>query len=160
MPFPFFRPFKRPSSSLSHPATPPPQPETPLIFDGKNADECESFIREVRARAHRAGKAEDARWMIALATSSLAGNALGWHLNLPAQVQNDWALFQRAMLDEYCTERPSVDGAMVPTPAPPAAPPPPAGALRFAIRSLSIHFETARSSHSYVGRQCPWAAFR
>lgn len=72
-----------------------------FTFTGKDNAECQEFVREVRLRASEEGKDDDSQWMIRLANTCFAGDALKWHASLPIDVQTNWRRLERAILVDY-----------------------------------------------------------
>ncbi|KAG8900600.1 hypothetical protein FRC00_012111 [Tulasnella sp. 408] len=72
-----------------------------LVFSGTDKEECRAFVREIRKRAFAQGKENDSDWMIRLAISCFAGNALEWYVTLAGEVQNEWRLLEKAILIDY-----------------------------------------------------------
>lgn len=40
-------------------------------------------------------------WLAQFASTCFRGNALRWHANLEVEVQQDWTLLERALLEKY-----------------------------------------------------------
>ncbi|KAG9023430.1 hypothetical protein FS837_005815, partial [Tulasnella sp. UAMH 9824] len=74
-------------------------------FEGKNWAECNAFIRSIRAVAWKEGKLRDKAWMADLASVCFSNEALKWHARLPAEVQEDWAKLEAALLDHWSTNK-------------------------------------------------------
>lgn len=112
-----------------------------LTFSGLNGLQYGRFIHEIRVRAHKSGKSGDTEWMIGLASASLTGDALRWHVSLDPSIQNNWALLQRAMLEHYYdpASRPG-EAAMIPRTA--AAPPFGTGSMRYTVVHHHLTAET------------------
>ncbi|KIO16600.1 hypothetical protein M407DRAFT_33745 [Tulasnella calospora MUT 4182] len=72
-----------------------------FTFTGKDKNECQEFVREIRLRASAEERNDDLEWMIGLASPCFAGDALGWHASLPIDVQTNWRRLERAILIDY-----------------------------------------------------------
>lgn len=72
-----------------------------FTFTGKDKNECQDFVREIRLRATEEGRDNDPEWMIRLASPCFAGDALGWHASLPLDVQTNWRRLEKAILIDY-----------------------------------------------------------
>lgn len=75
--------------------------EEDLVFSGRNARECERFIRAVRRHALLNGKSRDPLWMSDLVACCLEGDALRWHIQLPPDVSGDWIKLQVEMINRW-----------------------------------------------------------
>lgn len=89
-------------------------------FKGTDGEECNSFIRSIRAAAWREGKFDDPRWMAGLASIHFSHKALTWHSKLPLDVRNDWYKLESALLDRWAPSDDDENQQAQPTP--PAAP--------------------------------------
>lgn len=68
-------------------------------FKGKDWEECNNFIRAIRARALWEGKQRDSAWIADFAAPQFSHKALSWHCQLPQDVQQDWFKLLIALLD-------------------------------------------------------------
>lgn len=66
-------------------------------FKGKNGEECNSFIRAIRAAAWKQGKLRDAAWMADFASLQFSHQALSWHSRLTEDVRQDWTKLEVAI---------------------------------------------------------------
>lgn len=91
-------------------------------FKGKDWEECNNFIRAIRARALWEGKQRDSAWIADFAAPQFSHKALSWHCQLPQDVQQDWFKLLIALLD--CWPPPEDDDTPGPQikPIPAAAP--------------------------------------
>lgn len=70
-------------------------------FKGKDWEECNKFIREIRARALWEGKQRDSAWIADFAAPQFSHKALSWHCRLPEEVQQDWSKLVIALVDRW-----------------------------------------------------------
>lgn len=92
-------------------------------FKGKDWEECNKFIREIRARALWEGKQRDSAWIADFAAPQFSHKALSWHCRLPEEVQQDWSKLVIALVDRWpLLEDDDESPQIKPTPA--AAPSP------------------------------------
>ncbi|KAG8913624.1 hypothetical protein FRC01_004453, partial [Tulasnella sp. 417] len=87
------------------------------LFKGKDWEECDNFIRAIRARALWEGKQRDPGWMADLATPQFSQRALSWHCRLPDDVRQDWSKLVIALLDRWPFPEDDDDLQIKPTPA-------------------------------------------
>ncbi|KAG8900915.1 hypothetical protein FRC00_010204, partial [Tulasnella sp. 408] len=72
-----------------------------LLFKGTSWEECNDFIRAIRATAWREGKQRDDAWMADFAALHFSQGALSWHSRLPRDVRQDWSKLETALLDRW-----------------------------------------------------------
>lgn len=72
-----------------------------LVFRGLGRSDCEQFIRDLRRAALKLGKQRDDEYMADLAASSMADDALSWHLSLDRETRDSWEQLQRALAKKY-----------------------------------------------------------
>lgn len=72
-----------------------------LVFRGLGCSDCGQFIRDLRRAALKLGKQRDDAYMADLAASSMADDALSWHLGLDRETRESWELLQRALAKKY-----------------------------------------------------------
>lgn len=75
------------------------------VFSGLDDEPSDEFIKGVREYAFAHAKQNDSKWIAEFAATCLKGGALGWHIGLDDEVQTDWKLLQRALLQEYPIDR-------------------------------------------------------
>ncbi|KAG8894558.1 hypothetical protein FRC00_008764, partial [Tulasnella sp. 408] len=95
------------------------------IFKGTGWEDCDAFIRNIRAAAWKESKLNDDLWVANYASLHLAGKALRWHSRLPPDVRRDWSKLEVALLDQWPSpdEIGSENSTQVPiVPTPAAAP--------------------------------------
>lgn len=78
-------------------------------FSGTNAADCERFITAIRKRALTRDKHNDNAWIAAYAASCLEGPALRWFEEQEDNVQEDWKLLRRALLQRYDSQNNNED---------------------------------------------------
>ncbi|KAG8912131.1 hypothetical protein FRC01_005272, partial [Tulasnella sp. 417] len=71
------------------------------MFHGGSGEEVEKFIRAVCDEAIDEGKEEDNKWIVAYASSCLAGEALRWYAYLGSDTKSNWEKLQQALLTQY-----------------------------------------------------------
>lgn len=71
------------------------------IFKGTGWEECNEFIRAIRASAWREGKQRDMAWMADYAALQFSHAALAWHSRLPQDIRQDWGRLENALLDRW-----------------------------------------------------------
>ncbi|KAG8920268.1 hypothetical protein FRC01_000848 [Tulasnella sp. 417] len=71
------------------------------MFYGGSGEEVEKFIRAVCDKAIDEGKQKDDEWIVAYASSCLAGEALRWYAHLDSDAQENWKKLQQALLIQY-----------------------------------------------------------
>lgn len=92
------------------------------LFLGTGWEECDTFVRNIRAAAWKEDKLDDDRWIANYASLHLAGKALRWHSRLPPDVRRDWSKLEVALLDQWPSpdntdDENSIQVPIVPTPA-------------------------------------------
>lgn len=87
------------------------------LFKGKDWEECDNFIRAIRARALWEGKQRDLTWMADFAAPQFSQKALSWHCRLPEDVQQDWSKLVIALLDRWPFPEDDDNPQIKPTPA-------------------------------------------
>ncbi|KAG8918771.1 hypothetical protein FRC01_001660, partial [Tulasnella sp. 417] len=92
-----------------------------LKFEGKGGKEAEDFVAAVKKIALKEGRHQDSEWTAAFASTCFYGLALRWFEELDENVQSDWKLLRRAILQKWPAEA-RAGGRSLPTFA--AAPPP------------------------------------
>lgn len=70
-------------------------------FKGIGWEECNHFIRAIRAVAWKEGKLRDLAWTADFASLHFSHKALKWHCRLPQDVRENWAKLQVALLDRW-----------------------------------------------------------
>ncbi|KAG8911229.1 hypothetical protein FRC01_005835, partial [Tulasnella sp. 417] len=86
-----------------------------IIFTGGSAEEAEDFIFAIKKRAYSKGKHKDNVWIADFVSVCFAKKALRWYERLDEEIQDDWKLLKRAILDEY--EVASLPSSTLPTSA-------------------------------------------
>lgn len=76
------------------------------VFSGLNEERCDEFIQAIREYAFAQEKQNNSKWIAELAATCLKGDALLWHIGLDDNVQADWKLLQKALLQEYLLKPP------------------------------------------------------
>ncbi|KAG8940772.1 hypothetical protein FRC04_005041 [Tulasnella sp. 424] len=79
------------------------------FFKGTGREECEIFVRSIRAAAWREDKDDDDRWMANYASLRFAGQALNWHSRLPPDIRRDWSKLEMALLNQWPSLNDDVD---------------------------------------------------
>lgn len=72
-----------------------------FTFNGVDSFGYQEFLQQVRRTAFKEGKSRDAAWMADLAVLHLSGDALMWFETLSDDVQQDWNLLKRAIIQKY-----------------------------------------------------------
>ncbi|KAG8945893.1 hypothetical protein FRC00_009899, partial [Tulasnella sp. 408] len=72
-----------------------------IVFYGTNGSEAERFVQSITKMAHEAGKYRDNDWIIERVEVALAGDALRWYIELDPEIQNDWKLLRKAIMQQY-----------------------------------------------------------
>lgn len=113
------------------------------LFKGKDWEECDSFIRAIRARALWEGKQRDLAWIADFAAPQFSRKALSWHCQLPEDIRQDWSKLEIALINRWpAPEEEEDDDEPQIEPTPAAAPSlnridqadvQPQGFLRFAL---------------------------
>ncbi|KAG8906555.1 hypothetical protein FRB99_006669 [Tulasnella sp. 403] len=122
--------------------------EHPLRFSGISGVQCEEFIHIVRQRALAAGKQRDNDWIIDFVTPCFIGDALRFHATLDDDVQDNWRLLQRALLQKYPAPEERVVDYRRFSPANPTIPSPASAPRQGLIR---VHIEGSQLLY-YVSR--------
>lgn len=105
------------------------------LFEGRDADECERFIRNITSEMLSQGRIADDAYIAQYAASRMSREALRWYLDQDVETKTSWIRLSTAMMRHYdqtdrlVTLNPlptaETDGnprsAKIPTPA--AAPP-------------------------------------
>lgn len=76
-----------------------------VSFSGADGAEAERFVTAVRRRAFAEGKTKDAVWMADYASTRLEREAVRWFETLHEDVQEDWKLLRRALLERWPAQR-------------------------------------------------------
>lgn len=77
-----------------------------FTFCGRDAEECEQFIRWIRKQAFREGKQNDNVWLAHYAATCSDEEALWWYEELDGQTKDDWTLLSRALRQKYVLKEP------------------------------------------------------
>ena len=72
-----------------------------MSFNGVDEPKSPEFLQAIRSKAFSENKSDDAKYMVGLASLSLAGPALEWFEYQDHDVQTDWTLFRRALLEKF-----------------------------------------------------------
>lgn len=78
-----------------------PFPTEGVVFYGIDGSEAEQFVQTITKLAHEAGKYRDNDWIIERVEVALAGDALRWYIELVPEIQNDWKLLRKAIMQQY-----------------------------------------------------------
>lgn len=87
------------------------------LFKGNDWEDCDSFIRAIRARALWEGKQRDSAWMADFAAPQFSQKALLWHCRLPDDVRQDWSKLEIALLARWPFPEDDDEPQIRPTPA-------------------------------------------
>lgn len=92
---------------------------TPTIepFKGANWEECDDFIRAIRATAWKEGKIRDPSWIADFASLHFSRKARSWYSRLPQDVRQDWEKLEVALVDRWTSPEEDDVPPIEPTPA-------------------------------------------
>ena len=81
----------------------PGRVDTDLVFKGHTPGSisCADFVRAVRKHAVIEKKSRDDEYIADCAMSCFTDDAFYWSENLTKEVQEDWSLLRRALVEEY-----------------------------------------------------------
>ncbi|KIO32671.1 hypothetical protein M407DRAFT_18430 [Tulasnella calospora MUT 4182] len=80
-------------------------------------EECNNFIRAIRAAAWRESKLRDLAWMADFASLYFSYQALRWHSQLPEDVRQDWSKLESEILRRWAPLEEDSGTTITPTPA-------------------------------------------
>ncbi|KAG8913588.1 hypothetical protein FRC01_004473 [Tulasnella sp. 417] len=132
-----------------------------LKFEGKGGKEAEDFVAAVKKIALKEGKHQDSEWTAAFASTCFYGPALRWFEELDENVQSDWKLLRRAILQKWPAEARAGGSASGSLPTFAAAPPPAAAgpsAPTLATPAKSLSYRPV--DEEFCGTQCQDRASR
>ncbi|KAG8930702.1 hypothetical protein FRC00_001011 [Tulasnella sp. 408] len=124
-----------------------------LVFRGTDATEAEEFVAHIYQVAQREGRIRDDAWIADFAVACFIGDALRWYDELEPEVQNDWRLLKRAILQKYPPDSLSRSieswdqDPTIPTPAAAVPPPKPYFPIDVCYYRLRVFFDDKASSY-------------
>ncbi|KIO29760.1 hypothetical protein M407DRAFT_163684 [Tulasnella calospora MUT 4182] len=81
-----------------------------VIFRGEeDGHNVEDFILSIRQRAFSLDKQMDYAWTAQYASTCIAGEALRWYESLDQEIQGDWGLLRKALLERYPPQKSPID---------------------------------------------------
>lgn len=75
------------------------------MFNGTDGSEAERFVTAIRRRAFALGKQKETVWIADYAATCFEGPAVRWFETLDDEVQEDWKLLRRALLQRWPPQR-------------------------------------------------------
>lgn len=75
--------------------------EADIIFEGRDDEPLEPFLRAFKKHAFALGKQRDNDWLADFASVCFDGEALRWFESLDEEVRTDWRVLRPALLERY-----------------------------------------------------------